>query len=179
MGTNFYAVLPVQKRLSNKLREMADKMDVDPGYVNTDIDDDLYDFKEELKKNVVHLGKRSGGWVFNWDGNEMKYYEPKLESIKKFIIDNNAIILNEYNKEYTLDNFLTEEIGNILYDRPDLMNGERYWHKYPEHRTPYCRNYEKAIAMYKKYAKDNFIEPKYHDFTTKEGLRFALFTDFS
>lgn len=179
MGTNFYTVLPVQKRLSDKLREMADKMDVDPGYVNTDIDDDLYDFKEELKKNVVHLGKRSGGWVFDWDGNEMKYYEPTLESIKKFIKDNDAIILDEYNREYGFDEFFEDEIGNVLYDRPELMNGERYWNKYPEHRLPYCRNYEKAVAMYTKYAKDNFIEPKYHDFITKEGIRFALFTDFS
>ena len=32
---------------------------------------------------------------------------------------------------------------------------------------------------FKKYAMNRHIEPKYHDFITKEGLRFALYTDFS
>lgn len=178
MGTNFYAVLPVKKRLSDTLRNIADKMDEDPLYVK-DIDDDLYEFNKELKNQVIHLGKRSAGWVFDWDGNEMKYYKPILVDIQNFIKDNNAIIVDEYNRPYSYDDFFNDELEGVLYDTPELLNGERYWLKYPEHRTHYCNNHNNAVAMYKEFAKDNFIEPKYHDFITPEGLRFALFTDFS
>lgn len=179
MGTNFYAIIPIKKRLSDRLRNIADKMDEDPIYIKDGIDDDLYEFNKELKNYVVHLGKRSSGWVFNWDGNEMKYYKPRLEDIQNFIKDNNAIIIDEYSRPHSYDDFFNDELEGVLYDTPELLNGERYWIKYPEHRTHYCNNYNKAIAMYKEYAKDNFIEPKYHDFITPEGLRFALFTDFS
>lgn len=178
MGTNFYAVLPIKKKFSNKLREIADKMDNDPKYGHS-VDNDLYEFKEELKNQVVHLGKRSGGWVFDWDGNDMKYYVPNLKSIKNFIDTSHAIIIDEYEQEYTWDEFINEELDGVLYDTPELLNGQRYYNKYPEHRTSYCRNYEKAISMYRRYAKGKFIDPNYHDFITKDGLRFALFTDFS
>ena len=180
MGTNFYAVLPIKKKFSNKLREIADRMDNDPKY-GYEVDNDLYEFKDELAKEpaYVHLGKRSGGWVFDWDGNDMKFYEPTLKSIKKFIEDNHAIIIDEYGQEYTWDEFINDELEDVLYDVLELLNGQRYYNKYPEHRTSYCRNYEKAIAMYRKYAKGKFIDPNYHDFITKEGLRFALYTDFS
>lgn len=178
MSTNFYAILPVKKRLSDTLRNIADKLEEDPLYIRN-IEDDLYEFNKELKNSVVHLGKRSSGWVFNWDGNEMKYYKPILSDIQKFIKDNDAIIVDEYNRQISYDDFFNDELEGILYDTSDLLNGERYWNKYPEHRIRYCNNYNKAMAMYKEYAKDNFINPKYHDFITPEGLRFALYTDFS
>ena len=43
----------------------------------------------------------------------------------------------------------------------------------------YHFNYSKEIAMLSKYAKNNYINPKYHDFITTEGLRVSLSTDFS
>lgn len=178
MGTNFYAIIPVKKRLTDKLRELADQLDFNPGYIY-EADNDLYNFKEELKKQVVHLGKRSGGWVFDWDGNNMEYYVPNLKSIKNFIDTSHAQIIDEYQQTYTWDEFINEELADVLYDTPELMNGQRYYNQYPEHRTGYYREYDKAIAMYRPYAKDKFIDPNYHDFITKDGLRFSLFTDFS
>lgn len=178
MGTNFYAIIPVKKRLSDKLREIADKLDNDPSYVY-EADDDLYDFKENLKKNVVHLGKRSGGWVFDWDGNNMEYYVPNFKSIKNFIDTSGATIIDEYHRPYTWNEFINEELGDILYVKSGAMTGKEYYERYPEHRTGYYREYDKAISMYKRYAKDGYINPAYHDFITKDGLRFSLFTDFS
>ena len=57
MGTNFYAIIPIKKRLSDTLRNIANKMDEDPIYIRDGIDDDLYEFNKELKNYVVHLGK--------------------------------------------------------------------------------------------------------------------------
>lgn len=178
MGTNFYAIIPVKKRFTDKLRELADRLDSDTTYVY-EADNDLYNLKEELSKLVVHLGKRSGGWVFDWDGNNMEYYVPNLKSIKNFIDTSGAQIVDEYQHPYTWNEFINDELGDILYVKSGAMTGKEYYEKFPEHRCGYYREYDKAISMYKKFAKDEFIDPKYHDFITKDGLRFALFTDFS
>lgn len=112
MGTNFYAILPIKKRTTNKLRELADKLDASQ---NINIDNELHNIQEELKDHEIHLGKRSFGWAFLWDHNNLKYYEPTLESIKKFIDDNNVKIVDEYDKEFTWDEFINDEIAKCLY----------------------------------------------------------------
>ena len=112
MGTNFYAVLPVKKRTTNKLRELADKLDAGQ---NVDIEGEMYDINQDLKCHEVHLGKRSCGWTFLWDANDLKYYEPTLASIKKFIDDNHAKIIDEYGEEFTWDQFINDEIKHCLY----------------------------------------------------------------
>ena len=209
MGTNFYAILPVKKRTTNKLRELADKLDAQE---QVNVDGEMYDIEEELKDCEIHLGKRSCGWVFLWDANELKYYEPTLESIKKFVDDNDAKIVDEYGEEFTWEQFIKDEIGNSLcpsdaitttkglkqlnmdIDRIGfiaseyLLKGLPYYHyctsktyleMHPnESRTWFdgYRNYDKRLV---KYAKDGVIDNNYSDFITKEGLRFALFTDFS
>lgn len=114
MGTNFYAVLPVKKRTTNRLRELADKLDNDKLH-KINVDDELYDIKEDLKNYEVHLGKRSCGWAFLWDHNNLKYYEPTLTSIKKFIDDNNGKIVDEYGSKFTWEQFINDEIGNSLH----------------------------------------------------------------
>ena len=113
MGTNFYAIIPVKKRTTNKLRELANKLEDTSQQVN--VENELYEIGEELKDHEVHLGKRSCGWAFLWDANNLKYYEPTLASIKKFIDDNNAKIQDEYGVEFTWDEFINNEIGNSLH----------------------------------------------------------------
>ena len=210
MGTNFYAIIPVKKRTTNKLRELADKLDAKE---QINIDNELYDIKEELKDHEVHLGKRSCGWAFLWDANNLKYYDPTLASIKKFIDDNNGTIVDEYGVEFTWDEFINDEIVNSLHpstepitttdglkelhmdiDRINYIDNEYFSKNLPYYH--YCtsktylemhpnesrtwfdgyRNYDKRLV---KYAKDGVIDNNYSDFITKEGLRFALFTDFS
>ena len=79
------------------------------------------------------------------------------------------------------DPFFEEYINkyNVLKIDCGAFTGKEYYEQYPEHRTPFSREYQREINMFKKYAMNNTIEPKYHDFITKEGLRFALYTDFS
>lgn len=176
MGTNFYAVLSIKKRFKEKMDEVYNKLD-DSEYVLRDIGEDLYQLREMVTRANIHLGKRSAGWVFDWDVNELKYYEPTLESIKSWVEKSEATIMNEYGEKFTWDEFM-EEIKGVLYDKPDLLTGERYYKQYPEHRTGYIHEYAKMIPLLKKYTKDNYINPVYHDMVTKEGLRVSLFTDF-
>lgn len=209
MGTNFYAILPIKKRTTNKLRELADKLDVSQ---NINIDNELHNIQEELKDHEIHLGKRSFGWAFLWDHNNLKYYEPTLESIKKFIDDNNVKIVDEYDKEFTWDEFINDEIAKCLYPsikpittveeleeecinidlieyiKENYLSKNRLYYRYctsktyhkmhpDEFRTWFdgYRNYDKRLV---KYAKDGVIDNNYSEFITKEGLRFALFTNF-
>ena len=97
MGTNFYAVLPVKKKVTKNLERAIELINDDPYNVDV-IELAINDSLEEVRTNQIHLGKRSSGWVFDWDANDLKYYEPVLESIKKFVEANNACIMDEYGK---------------------------------------------------------------------------------
>lgn len=124
MGTNFYAVLPIHERSIDAIEGAVYTLE---GLLKklkngTDVFSDIEDFSNILCKEInkakeqckVHLGKRSGGWAFLWDYNNLWYYEPTLASIKKFIDNNNAKIVDEYNVEFTWDEFINNEIGNAL-----------------------------------------------------------------
>lgn len=178
MSTNFYAILPVKENVTKNLKKAIEIIKTTPYNINN-IEAAIFDAKEQLNDNRIHLGKRSSGWVFNWDANNLKYYVPTLKSIKNFIDSNDAQIIDEYGNPYTWDEFINEEIGDILKYDCGAMTGKEYYERYPKHRTPYNREFQKEINMFRKYAMNNTIEPKYHDFITKEGLRFALYTDFS
>ena len=84
MGTNFYAVLPVKKKVTKNLEKAIELINNTPYDIDA-IEAEICEVKEEIGKNRIHLGKRSGGWVFDWDANDLEYYEPILESIKNFI----------------------------------------------------------------------------------------------
>lgn len=206
MGTNFYAVLPVKKRTTNKLRELADKLDAGQ---HIDVEGEMYDINQDLKCYEIHLGKRSYGWAFLWDANDLKYYEPTLASIKKFIDDNHAKIIDEYGEEFTWDQFINDEIKHCLHPsiKPIMTVDELKETGYDNDRIKYIKEnyFDKNLPYYQyctsetynkmhsgsfdscnwgiskfiKYAMNGMISRKHSDFITKEGLRFALFTDFS
>lgn len=177
MGTNFFAVLPVKERTINKLQGIVDALKKNPSDIST-LDEGVCDLSEEIKEYSIHLGKRSCGWVFLWDANELKYYEPTLSSIKSFIDNNKAVIEDEYGRRFTWEAFIKGELKNILYDSPNLYTSEKYTVTHPEEKL-FHFNYSKEITMLSKYAENNYINPKYHDFITTEGLRVSLNTDFS
>lgn len=196
MGTNFYAIIPVKKRTTNKLRELADKLDDTSRKVN--VENELYEIGEELKDYEVHLGKRSCGWAFLWDANNLKYYEPTLASIKKFIDDNNAKIVDEYGVEFTWDEFINDEIGNSLHpskaitttdglkelhmdiDRINYIDNEYFSKNLPYYQYCTSKTYYEMYPTeskynygcsdydrrFEKYAKDGVIDSKYTDFIT-------------
>lgn len=120
MGTNFYAKIKIQPRakvrVDSYLEHMKDAIDRDDctEFSNT-LDDLVYDWGDIKSDTVVHLGKRSFGWAFLWDLNNLRHYKPSLDSIISFIKENNAIIEDEYGTVFTLDEFLNDEIGYCLH----------------------------------------------------------------
>lgn len=124
------------------------------------LDDLVYDWGEIKNGTVVHLGKRSGGWAFLWDLNNMKYYKPSLNSIISFIKENNAVIEDEYGAEFTLDEFLNDEIGCCLHPSETPLTLEEL-------------NKSDLRETTKDYIKKNFLDKElpYYRFCTSKTYR--------
>lgn len=123
MGTNFYAILPIKNRNKKKFEKLINKIEQSfksaTEYNLHEVAQEIDDLSKKIKNlgndKRIHLGKRSYGWAFLWNHNNLKYYEPTLESINKFIEDNNAKIADEYGVEFTWDEFINKEIGKFLH----------------------------------------------------------------
>ena len=123
MGTNFYAILPFKNRDKQKFEELINKIKQSfksaTEYNLREIVQETDDLSKKIKRLIenkkIHLGKRSYGWAFLWNHNNLKYYKPTLASIKKFIDDNNAKIIDENDIEFTWDEFINKEIGKFLH----------------------------------------------------------------
>lgn len=99
MSTNFEAMhIPTlnewELRKKASMEEASDMAGLMP------IVDDYY---EARKPHKIHLGKRSGGWVFLFNYNEGKYYTDK-NSLIEFL--RQCEITSEYGQFYTIDEFL-------------------------------------------------------------------------
>lgn len=193
MGTNFYARIPVKNRdkcikLINSIKEKIENNKAD----EYDVRDFCDDLQGQFKNNYIHLGKRSAGWAFCWDLNEMKFYEPTLKSIRKFIDDNNAIIVDEYGEEFNWDQFINDELKTFLHPgKTEVVttNGEQitvdrythqtYAHAHPEEHGWFTNNRKAHKWNLERWAKDGNVDYAYDELITKEDLRFALYTDFS
>lgn len=193
MGTNFYIKIPIKAR-SNVL-QFAEKL-IDLLKSNKankyNVADLCYEIQESFKDQYIHLGKRSAGWAFCWDLNEMKFYEPTLESIRKFIDDNNAIIVDEYGEKFNWDQFINDELKTFLHPGKTevvINDGEkvlvdRYTHQtyalaHPNERGWFTNDPKAHEWNLEQWAKDGNVDYAYDELITNENLRFALYTDFS
>lgn len=67
------------------------------------------------------------GGAFCWSTNNLKYYEPTLVSIKSFIINNSATIVDKFGKSYDWYRFIKEELAYCLHQCENIAifrNGE-------------------------------------------------------
>lgn len=120
MGTNFYAKIKMQPRNREKVQNYLNEMqralnENDVVRFSNTMDDLVFDWGEIKSDVEIHLGKRSAGWAFLWDLNNMKYYKPELTSIVSFLKDSGAIIENEYEETFTIEEFLNEEVGEAMH----------------------------------------------------------------
>lgn len=216
MGTNFYAVLPLKEKTKKSCNKLLNKI------VNTfknatsnnidEVEAQVDDLKEQLdklsKETKIHLGKRSAGWSFCWDANELKYYKPSLKSIHKWITNNNATIQNECGENFTWEEFINDEIGYCLYPSKKPMTLEEIdkentpmwadtiinkfikvgkpYYKYCTHRTYHemypneqYYSFNQPHPDFKPYAKNGFVDEEFQEFYSKDGLRFVTYTNFS
>lgn len=192
MSMNYYLLLPIKPSFIKELKDLEDELSYNRERVLT-LSTTLYDLKEEAQKYKIHLGKYSSGWSFLWDHNDFKYYEPTLASIKKFIIDNNAIIVDECGEKFNWEDFITNELGELLYtyipkegeDKNKVRFSHREYYNYKLRYRDNNNNYfssvsynKELLSKMKKFAKDGFVDTEFAEFHTKEGLRFATYTDF-
>lgn len=147
-------------------REQQDKL-VDM-IVNHQLEDATNYLTVEFGK--IHIGKRASGWEFNWNFNEGKYYTSGKELIE-LLKSGKYIIIDEYEREYTFDQFW-EEISDWIKvkDTDDLIDLKYYYEsgKYKGEHIYYVKS--DIIIEYKE--KYNIDVNEYGEFHS-DGLRFS------
>jgi hypothetical protein len=109
-------------------------------FIDTHDINDIKDISSNLSDKIneylnihfpeIQLGLRGNGtFVFTWNYNSGKYYSDNLDSIKKFIEEGNYDIYNEYGEYFTWDQFINEEIGNLIYKTDKLYDPIEFYSK--------------------------------------------------
>lgn len=191
MGTNFYAKRKVSDDTLQMIKKSVDMMFNAPSnqVCLMDIEHVKVLCENALEASDIHLGKRSSGWQFLWDHNDGKFYGLSLKDIHRFVKEEcGNVVYNEYGDVYSWEDFINKEIGYCLYQGEKYWNGEAYnrWVLSDD-----VNDFNNTESM-KRMAREYLNEPKKliliggeeyesycHDFTTKDGLRFASSTDFS
>lgn len=170
MGTNYYRMKPIPKADKEKLHKMLDNVLDRTGY--------KYDLEEELerviKESEVHICKSSCGWQILFDHNWGKYYQPDRKSLEAFLSEPDTWIENEYGEKLSYDEFW-DMVKSHNENSRNSWTSESY--RKSEGRglddAHYCREHiEKCKEV---FGIDSHDET---DFEV-DGLRFAVFSDFS
>lgn len=100
MGTNYYRRRKINEHQRHLLHDALDQ------FVNhTMSEDNFIDLLKDANEEI-HLCKISCGWQALFDHNWGKYFDLTEESLVNFITDPDTYIVDEYNKEYTGEEFL-------------------------------------------------------------------------
>ena len=178
MGTNFYKVLPAPEDFPKQVKKVLEEVELElikDGKISYDTQEKLDNLSKS--KRSIHLGKRSGGWQFLWNHNDGEYYDLNIDSIKEFL-NQPGIIEDEYGEQFTVEEFLEDEIGYALWgdkEHADLT-GAKYYQLCLKDPDTYGRAYrceQRAIEI-----KGKAYPVEWHDIIVN-GLRFATTTEFS
>lgn len=172
MGTNYYRIKPISKEDRENLHKKLDEV--------LDIRGRDYILTEELEKvkneSEVHICKSSFGWQVCFDHNWGKYYQPNRKSLEEFLSEEGTWIEDEYGYKISFEvfwDYVNEHNGN---DR-NKWTSESYrkWEEKTNgrHFTSYSLDDIERCKML--FGIDSNGE---NDFTV-DGLRFAVFSDFS
>lgn len=164
MGTNYYRC----KKITQKDKDEVIKL------INND-DFDLAQEKLSNIKNKVHICKSSCGWQICFDHNNGIYYTPCRENLDKFLREHDTYIEDEYGEKMTVDEFWefvdthnSNPINKFTCESYDKWEKENNSHYFPHKCSQDIRNVYSLFG----------IETHENDFEV-DGLRFAVFTDFS
>lgn len=184
MGTNYYAILPFSSKEKSEFEALLNKLQnafknassYNICEINNMVKIISFKLKNLTNAKKIHLGKRNNKSVFLWNTNDLKYYKPSLESIKKWVLKNKAIIIDEHNNEFNWEQFINDEIGNNLYINTldEIHTNDKI-----DEIEKFC-NFTKVYKELFEYAKDGeFAFSKYDDFISKDNLRFSFYTNFN
>lgn len=171
MGTNYYRIKTISKEDRENLHKKLDEV--------LDIRGRVYILTEEIEKvkneSEVHICKSSCGWQVNFDHNWGKYYQPNRKSLEAFLSEPNTWIEDEYGDKISYDDFWkfvkehNENPRNRWTSKSYREDKNNMW----VDDSIYCRtDIEKCKMM---FGIDSNGET---DFQV-DGLRFAVFSDFS
>lgn len=199
MGTNFYARIIPKEEDKQKL---IDFIKYNHFNVIESFASELYGERNEYTRrgNVIHLGKRSGGWKFLWNSNVIKYADGYLDENKQYvpvykydyvypltkqgITDfcnrKDVVITDEYGTTYDSEDFLKMAFS---WGQPDGYTGKTYEES---HKEDSCyRNYywsEKYQRGMRSKDDEMWFDlgyiVEYYDFES-DGLRFSTSINFS
>ena len=138
MGTNYYRIPTAEEMQRRKgiLKEHIEEMDMKPNIIENDfrfIEDPNAEYDWDNKRNpwemfvndvAIHLGKRSGGWMFCWNFNNNKFYSNR-EELFQFI--RSGRVVDEYGEEIPVEEFIQMALE---WGQPDgWYLGEDYYKK--------------------------------------------------
>ena len=161
MGTNFYCKrIPTQEQLNSIAKLVVSKQ----------IDEAIDKLNEANER--IHICKCSCGWQVGFDHNNGEYYQPTRKSLEEFLSQPGMVIFDEYNNEYTYDEFW-KEIDEHNANTRNTWDSKKFTQE-----ITISDNSSYICSSDIRKVKELFdIDTSYNDFYNG-GLRWIVFTDF-
>lgn len=161
MGTNFYCKrIPTQEQLNSIAKLVVSKQ----------IDEAIDKLNEVNEK--IHICKCSCGWQVGFDHNNGEYYQPTRKSLEEFLSQPGMVIFDEYNNEYSYDEFW-KEIDEHNTNQRNTWNSK----KFTQEITISDNSSYICLPDIRKVKELFDIDTAYNDFYNG-GLRWIVFSDF-
>ena len=161
MGTNFYCKrIPTQEQLNSIAKLVVSKQ----------IDEAIDKLNEINEK--IHICKCSCGWQVGFDHNNGEYYEPTRKSLEEFLSQPGMAIVDEYNNEYSYDEFW-KEIDEHNANPRNIWDSK----KFTQEITISDNSSYICLPDIRKVKELFDIDTSYNDFYNG-GLRWIVFSDF-
>ena len=161
MGTNFYCKrIPTQEQLNSIAKLVVSKQ----------IDEAIDKLNEANER--IHICKCSCGWQVGFDHNNGEYYQPTRKSLEEFLSQPGMVIFDEYNNEYTYDEFW-KEIDEHNANPRNTWDSKKFTQE-----ITISDNSSYICSSDIRKVKELFdIDTSYNDFYNG-GLRWIVFSDF-
>ena len=161
MGTNFYCKrIPTQEQLNSIAKLVVSKQ----------IDEAIDKLNEINEK--IHICKCSCGWKVGFDHNNGEYYQPTRKSLEEFLLQPGMVIIDEYNNEYSYDEFW-KEIDEHNANPRNIWDSK----KFTQEITISDNSSYICLPDIRKVKELFNIDTSYNDFYNG-GLRWIVFSDF-
>ena len=161
MGTNFYCKrIPTQEQLNSIAKLVVSKQI-----------DEAIDKLNEVNERI-HICKCSCGWQVGFDHNNGEYYQPTRKSLEEFLSQPGMVIIDEYNNEYSYDEFW-KEIDEHNANPRNIWDSK----KFTQEITISDNSSYICLSDIRKVKELFDIDTSYNDFYNG-GLRWIVFSDF-
>ena len=161
MGTNFYCKrIPTQEQLNSIAKLVVSKQ----------IDEAIDKLNEANER--IHICKCSCGWQVGFDHNNGEYYQPTRKSLEEFLSQPGMVIFDEYNNEYSYDEFW-KEIDEHNANPRNTWDSK----KFTQEITISDNSSYICLPDIRKVKELFDIDTSYNDFYNG-GLRWIVFSDF-